>query len=94
MTELKPEEKAVVSKLALKVVRWGLTVPAILLLEVHRPLSFVASQAMHFLTPFVSMFLNGQEFQVLARMLERRDAIEDVIAAIEDADARATAKNV
>jgi hypothetical protein len=86
---LNPEEKALVQKLARKVVRWGLTVPAILSLEVHRPLSFMASQAMHFVTPFVSMFLDAKEFQTLASMLERRETIEDVIVAIEEADASA-----
>ena len=85
--ELKPEEKAVCQKLARAVVRWGLTVPAILMLEIHRPLSFVMSQTMHMLTPFVSMFLDAAEFEVLAKMLERRDSYEEIILAIEEADA-------
>lgn len=85
--ELKPEEKALVAKIALKVVRAGLTVPAILALEVHRPLSFVASQALHMLAPFVSMFLDASDVTVLARMLERRESIEEIIVAIEEADA-------
>lgn len=92
MSTLTPDEKSVVSSLARKVVRWGLTVPAILALEVHRPLTFMASQAMHMLTPFVSMFLDAKEFVVLAKMLERRESIEDVICAIEDEEARAAFK--
>lgn len=85
---LNPEEKAVVAKLARKVVHHGLTVPAIISLEIHRPLSFLASQLMHCLTPFVSMVLDAKEFQTFASMLERRDTIEDVIVAIEEADAQ------
>lgn len=88
MSTLTPDEKNIVGKIARKVVQWGLTVPAILTLEVHRPLSFVASQAMHMMTPFVSMFLEAREFQVLAKLLERREGIEEIIVAIEDAEAR------
>lgn len=87
--ELSPEEKAVVQKIADKVVRWGITVPAIMFLEVHRPLSFVASQGLHMLSPFVSMFLDPKELDVLAKMLERRETIEEIIVAIEATDARA-----
>ena len=85
--ELSPAEKAVCQKIAKKVVRWDLTIPAIVALEIHRPLSFVASQALHMLTPFVSMFLDATEFTVLAKMLERRNTIEEIIVAIEQADA-------
>lgn len=87
--ELSPPEKAVVQKIARKVVQWNATVPAIMFLEVHRPLSFVASQMLHMATPFVSMFLDATEFTVLAKMLERRETIEEIIVAIEEADSRA-----
>ena len=85
--ELSPAEKAVCQKIAKKIVRWDATIPAIVALEIHRPLSFVASQALHMLTPFVSMFLDATELTVLAKMLERRNTIEEIIVAIEQADA-------
>jgi hypothetical protein len=86
---LSPEEKAIVSRLAAGVARRGMAVPAILALEMHRPLSWVASQAMHMLAPIVTMILPAREWRIVARMLERREAIEDVIVAIEEAEAHA-----
>lgn len=87
-TELTPEQKALVSRFARLVVKNGLTVPAILVLEMHRPFGYVAAQLMHMITPLVSIVFRPDEFKILAIMLERRESIEDVILAIEDEEAR------
>jgi hypothetical protein len=53
-------------------------------LEMSRPLNFVGSQAMHFLTPFLSVFTNTQGYQQLAEFLEQRGSIDTICIAIEN----------
>ena len=57
--------------------------PAVLTLESMRPLSFVGSQFMHVLSPSVTAFLSGPEWDALAHLLEKRQGLEYVIQRIE-----------
>lgn len=81
-----PAQAAAVSKVARFVVRFGLTVPAILALESLRPLSFVGSQMMHLLSPSIGVFLPVTEWDELARLLEDRRGLEVLLRAIERED--------
>ena len=82
-----PEDEALLDRLAGATVRWGMSVPAIFLLESSKPLSFVGSQFLHFLSPIVHTVLDAEELDRLAVLLERRDTVEDLIRRIEAADA-------
>ena len=77
------EQAAVVDRLARFIIRFGLTVPAIISLESVRPLSFVGSQFMHVLTPSITAILTGTDWDALARLLERRGGIDYCIERIE-----------
>ncbi len=68
------------------IVRFGLTVPAVLWLEGMRPLSFVGSQFMHVMSPSITAFLPMTEWDALAELLEEREGLELLIARIEQAD--------
>jgi len=81
--ERTPEDEALLDRIAGAVVRFGMTVPAVFLLESSKPLSFVGSQFLHFLSPIVHSVLNAEELDRLAVMLERRDTIEVLIRRIE-----------
>ena len=70
-------------RVAAFIVRWKLTVPAILSLEGLRPLSFVGSQFMHVLSPSVTAFLSVDDWDRLARLLEDRRGLEHIIRRIE-----------
>ena len=89
MTPLEPTplQEHAVDRLARFVVRYGLTVPAILSLETLRPLSFVGSQFMHVLTPSIGAMLSYEEWDALARLLEDRRGLEVLIQRIEALDA-------
>lgn len=50
------EETALVDRLCREVVRRRLTVPAMVFLEVSRPLNTLGAQALHFFTPLLGMF--------------------------------------
>jgi hypothetical protein len=84
-----PEDEALLDRIAGAVVRWQMTVPAIFLLESSKPLSFVGSQFLHFLSPIVHTVLDARELDRLAVMLERRETMEDLIQRIERAEGEA-----
>lgn len=84
---LSGEDEALLDRIAAAVVRWGMAVPAVFLLESSKPLSFVGSQFLHFLSPIVHSVLDAREMDRLAAMLERRDTVERLIIRIERAEA-------
>jgi hypothetical protein len=66
------------------VARRRLATPAILFLESSRPLGFVASQVMHFFRPLVGAVVkDAPAYDRLARLLERRGAVELLIRRLE-----------
>lgn len=84
---LSAEDEALLDRIATAVGRWGMAVPAVFLLESSKPLSFVGSQFLHFLSPIVHAVLDARELDRLAVMLERRDTVERLITRIERAEA-------
>jgi hypothetical protein len=64
-----------------------MSVPAIFLLESSKPLSFVGSQLLHFLSPIVHTVFDAAELDRFARLLERRETVEVLITRIEAAEA-------
>ena len=83
---LSEEEREVVDRVARKVVRRGLVAPVVLFLESMRPLNFVASQAMLFFGPFASVLFERRDYDVMQRLLERRESIEEILCRIEELD--------
>jgi len=87
-TEIQAEEMVVAKKVATFLVRRRLTAPAIMLLETGRPLNFIGSQFLTFLSPFVSIIFTGADnFNQFTRFLEKRKSIDcliDQIVAQED----------
>ncbi len=81
-----PEQVAAGDKVGRFIVRFGMTVPAILALEGMRPLSYVGSQFMHLLTPSIGAFLTVPEWDQFARLLEDRRGLEYVLRRIEELD--------
>lgn len=84
--QVSPEQVAAVDKVGRFIVRFGMTVPAILALEGMRPLSYVGSQFMHLLTPSIGAFLTVPEWDQFARLLEDRRGLEYVLRRIEELD--------
>jgi hypothetical protein len=85
LTEL--QDRAV-ERVAALTVRFGMTAPTILFLESVRPMSFVGSQAMLVLSPFVNVLASRAEWDALQTLLEDRRGIEVLIARIEEVAAR------
>ncbi|MEQ1833748.1 MAG: hypothetical protein ABL977_11890 [Candidatus Eisenbacteria bacterium] len=82
---LTSEDRALLERLARRVAELRMETPAILTLETARPLSLVASQAMLFFEPFAQMLFRFDDYRRLAQLVERRDALEALTVAIEQA---------
>ncbi len=63
-----------------------MTVPAILLLESVKPLSFIGSQVLYFFEPMVRALFTIPEYERFAAMMERRENIEALLVRIEAKD--------
>jgi len=72
-----------IAKLADRVIDLGLSVPAILFLEMGKPLSYVGSQTMVFFAPVATALFPGDGFNRLARLFEKRDNVERLMQEIE-----------
>jgi len=84
--EVTRAQSEAVDKVARFLVRFGLTVPAILTLEGLRPLSFVGSQFMHLLTPSIGVFLSVSDWEELAHLLEDRRGLDYFLDRLESLD--------
>jgi len=65
--------------------RFGLITPAIFFGEMNKPLSFIASQALHFFTPILGAFLDEQRVTEYATLLEDRSNLEMFLQKLEKA---------
>ena len=67
-----------IERLAHRIERWGLVTPALLLLEVSRPLSFFGSQILYLTQPLL-----GPAVARYARLLEDPSSVEQLLARLE-----------
>jgi len=83
---LTEDQWRVLKQVVQEVQRRNLVTPAIMYLEMSRPLANLSAQMMHYFEPLVSTFLDVQDYQVFAGILERRDAAELLIKQMESAE--------
>jgi hypothetical protein len=65
------------------IVKRGMAAPATVFLESMGPMNFLGSQALHFFTPIIECAFNVKEVEQVARLLERRETIPQLIAVVE-----------
>ncbi|MCC7141826.1 MAG: hypothetical protein IT349_06950 [Candidatus Eisenbacteria bacterium] len=75
-----------IDKVAERIVLMNLTAPAVFFLESSKPLSYVGSQALVFLEPFIKTFLNLAYYDRFVALMEDRGSVERLIARIEERD--------
>ncbi len=83
---LSEEEKEVLQRVAERIVRVRLAVPAIFFLESTRPLNFLGSQALHFFNPLLSIFFRFRDVERLAEILEKRASIGVLLDRLEETE--------
>lgn len=84
--ELSEERKeAIIQAVVQRVSRYRMEMPAILFLEMHKPLSFLASQAVIVGSPFMVPFLGFERVGAFSAFLKDRENVERLIRCIEQA---------
>jgi len=76
-------EEEMLERVAGKIVSWRMSVPAVLFLETGKPLSFLGSQALIFLEPFVRSVFTVPDYEKFSALVERRENVELLIRKIE-----------
>ncbi len=77
------EDVHLLEQVAEAIVKRGMAAPATVFLESMGPMNFLGSQALHFLTPIIELAFHAKDIEQVARLLERRDTISQLVAAIE-----------
>ena len=63
--------------------RLGMSAPAVFLLELHRPFSFVASQSILFLQPLLGAFAGDESLARAVRWLDEGEGVRALIERLE-----------
>jgi hypothetical protein len=81
-----PPQREVVERTCREIVSRGMTAPAILFLEMSRPLNFLGAQAIQFFMPIASAVADTRALGDFATFLEQRgsvDYIRDLLERLE-----------
>lgn len=78
------EANRIMDSIAGGIVSRRLETPAVLLLEMHKPLSFIASQAVLVAMPMLGPIIGAQSMADLSKLLAKRENIDLLISRIED----------
>lgn len=82
----KAPDPAILTRIAEKIVKRGMTVPAVFALEMMKPLAFIGSQAMVFFGPILTAFVRSETYYELTELLEDYHNVEFLVAEIERLD--------
>ncbi len=72
-----------IEQLAEKINQTGLTMPAVLLLEAHKPIAFLASQLLLVAQPSLNLFISPTLTQELTHLLAEEAQLEQLITTLE-----------
>ena len=86
-------QRAIIEKLCREVVRRRMTTPALLMLEMSRPLNYVSAQMLHFFQPMLSFLANAAEYQSFTEFLEQRGSIDYIVSRLETLNQEASASS-
>jgi hypothetical protein len=79
----------IVERICREIVRRRLTAPAMMALEMGRPLNHLSAQVLTFFKPFVAMVGDAASYDQFTAFLEHRGSIDYISARLEALDATA-----
>ncbi len=82
--ELTERQIELLGKIADRVIKYRMAMPAILFLESVRPLYYVGSQAMVFFAPIVHSLFSAKEYDEIQLALEHRETIAYLADVLEE----------
>jgi hypothetical protein len=77
----------IIERVCREVVRRRLVAPALMVLEMGRPLNHLSAQVLHFFQPFVTVLGGAAAYDQFASFLERRGSLDYIGARIESIQA-------
>ncbi|KAF0196799.1 MAG: Uncharacterized protein FD169_778 [Bacillota bacterium] len=85
LQDLKPERRdEILLAIAKKVEKYNLITPAILFLQMSKPLSFVGSQAVLFSAPIAGAFIDERLIEDFGQIMADRENVERLLTLLED----------
>lgn len=92
--EDKAFEQEMIDKIAHKIVDRRLSVPAVLFLEITKPLSFFGAQTLNFFGPIIESFMKrDNRYYDFTEMLEKRENIERILQRVEELEEEISLKH-
>lgn len=85
--QITEEDKKLMEKLAGIVVSRRLTAMAVFFLESSKPLSFIGSQFLVCMQPFIKTFFEFKDYDRITALMEDKDNVELLIQSIEKLEA-------
>ena len=79
-----PEDRALLGRIAARIVALHLEVPTLLTLEGAKPLSLLAGQTMVFFEPIVGALLRLPDYRRFALLIERRETLDLLMRLVEE----------
>jgi benzoyl-CoA reductase/2-hydroxyglutaryl-CoA dehydratase subunit BcrC/BadD/HgdB len=70
--------------IAQRVHRYRLETPAVLFLEMHKPLAFIGSQAFLVASPILAAFIGMSQVEAFAELIREPEHVERLIQRIEE----------
>jgi hypothetical protein len=80
------EDREILGRVAVWVVRRRMSAPAVLFLESVRPLGYLGSQALVFFQPIITNVLNEKDYRQFTAAIEKREAVNVLIDRITEAE--------
>ena len=80
-------QRLVVERICTEITRRRLTTPALLMLEMSRPLNYVSAQFLHFIQPFASIVADAEGYRQFTEFLEQRGSIDYICKRLEAMEA-------
>jgi hypothetical protein len=83
-----------VDRICREIVRRRLTTPAMMALEMGRPLNFLSAQVLTFFQPFLTVVGDASAYERFTSFLEQRGALDYIAARIEAIEAERSVSGV
>ena len=80
---LNQTDKEQIERLAKRIFNSGLSVPAILFLDMMKYVSFLGSQALVFFGPVLTVFINSDPYYKMTELMQDRNNVEFLLLEIE-----------
>lgn len=78
-----PRRQQLIDRVASRIAQMGFIAPAILFLEMNKPLAFLGAQALLVAQPLLDMGISRADMNDLANILEDRTGIDELIDRLE-----------